>query len=224
MARDAEAIKDLIYDELPRIYAAIERGDVKDECMDFSEQLLVLLKSHGEDVIMVQSRDKDGEPLHHFLLWREAGTEAPVMIDPTFSQLFPEQKEIFIGTRDDLREDVLDNYDYHTEKHGAKARKTFDKYWPETLYLYRPTEEHPEVGEAQQSAFTMKSQTFQDKWNAESAFKVIQREKYSKKSDVASKATATSAAISTAGESTAGEGSAATPPLKRRNPPAYSGR
>src|SRR5688500_12389372 len=121
MGRSAEDIRDLIEEELPAIYRDIQHGDTKDECQDFSEAILRVLLEHGEDVIMVQARTEEGEPLHHFLLWREDGREDPVMIDPTVTQLYTDKSEdselkrdhrnIFIGTREELKEMIFESDD-----------------------------------------------------------------------------------------------------------------
>lgn len=175
MARNEEDIRDLVERELPGVYERIGRGDTKDQCQDFSEAILKVLLENGEDVIMVQSRTREGEPLHHFLLWREDGIGDPVLIDPTISQLYSGYNDIFIGSREELREMIF-NDEYGSLEHEEDAREIFKEYWRKTLHLYEPDELYEDLKMKKPSK--MDKAEFQEKWNENNEFKVIQREKH----------------------------------------------
>lgn len=157
MTIEFDEIRPMLVDQLPKsVRRAIREGDTHDECQDFSEEVLKVLLENGADAIIVQSRDRDGTPLHHFVLRMTSDYEA-VMIDPTVSQFYHHDrfKKIFIGSREDLREQLCDS---------AHSTKLFNEYWPERLYVYEPEGVYEELGVKPPSETPKRE--FQDKWSS----------------------------------------------------------
>ena len=166
MKIEFDEIRPLLAEHLPgSIRRAIRDGDTHDECQDFSTEVLRVLLEQGVDAIMVQSRERDGTPLHHFVLCMTHDHEA-VMIDPTVSQFHDSDKfkKIFIGSREDLREKLCDS---------ASSMRLFSEYWPERLHVYEPDGLYEELGV--KSPRETPKEAFQEKW---SSYGVLQDEHF----------------------------------------------
>jgi len=145
----------------------VQRGDTADKCLDFSEEVLRALLEAGADAIMVQSRDGEGTPNHHYVLAQvgEGAEQRTVMVDPTVNQFYPKYKQIYVGTPEALRERVV---------HSGKDQKVFNEFWPSKSNLYIPDGLYEELG--QPSPKLEDAASFQAKWGA---MGVTQHERFS---------------------------------------------
>lgn len=88
------------------IYDDIQAGDTHNMCLDFSERVLHELLERGANAIMVQSRDEEGTPHHHYVLCQvgDGISSGVVVVDPTIGQFYHKYKDVFVGSMDEMRD------------------------------------------------------------------------------------------------------------------------
>jgi len=124
----------------------VDAGTVYDNCLYFSDEIAIPLRRSGYEAGVSQSATYEAEPFNHvYVTVRIDGVE--VLVDPTIGQFLYGYNHVFVGTREALRDLVVNQvgegkkYNSPTYFHAFSSEGFFRTVWGETSEPFRSERE-----------------------------------------------------------------------------------